>query len=208
MTVAVLAAAVALAAAATGLLARAERSTVDARFSLRGAQRAPRGVVVVAIDQDSLARLPRFPFRRSLYAPVIDRLDADGARVIAFDIEFNRPTTAAADDALIGAAARARPVVFATTVIDRSGGTEVLGGPVLRRQIGALAGATAALPDSSGVIRRVPYAVNGLRSFAVVTAALRTGRPIDRAAFAHRGALIDYLGPAGTFKPRSCVRRR
>jgi CHASE2 domain-containing sensor protein/tRNA A-37 threonylcarbamoyl transferase component Bud32 len=200
VAVAVAAAAVALTAHRTGLLARAERTTIDARFSLRGTQRPPRGIVVVAIDQDSLARLPRFPFRRSLYAPVIDRLHAAGARVIAFDIEFVRPTTPAADDALIDAAGRARPVVFATTVIDRLGGTEVLGGPGVRRQVGAQVAATAALPDSSGVIRRVPYSVSGLRSFAVVIAALRTGRPVDREAFAHGGALIDYLGPARTFK--------
>jgi CHASE2 domain-containing sensor protein/predicted Ser/Thr protein kinase len=199
VAVAVLAAAAGLVADATGLLARTERTTIDARFALRGTRPAPRGIVIVAIDQDSLARLPRLPFPRSLYARVIDRLHAAGARAIAFDLEFQRPTTAAQDDALIGAAARARPVVFATSVIDRSGGTEVLGGPALRRQIGAVAGATAAAPDSSGVVRRVPYAVNGLRSFSVVIAALVTGHPADRRPFAGGGAPIDYRGPAGTF---------
>jgi hypothetical protein len=63
-------------------------------------------------------------------------------------IEFVRPTTPVADDALIDAAGRTRPVVFATSVIDRPGGPEILGGPVVRRQVGAQVGATAALPDS------------------------------------------------------------
>jgi CHASE2 domain-containing sensor protein/predicted Ser/Thr protein kinase len=198
-----LSAAAALSADATRLLARAERTTVDARFSLRGTQRVAPGIVLVAIDQDSLARLPRFPFPRSRYARVIDRLHAGGAQVIAFDIEFNRPT--ADDNALFDAASRARPVVFATSVIDRSGRSEVLGGAHLRRQVGALAGTTAALPDSSGVIRRIPYSVRGLRSFAIVIAALRTGRVLDREPFASGGALIDYLGPAGTFPTVSFI---
>jgi CHASE2 domain-containing sensor protein/predicted Ser/Thr protein kinase len=205
LAVAVVAATVGIVAHATGILAGTERATVDARFTVRGSQRAPPGIVIVGIDQDSLARLPRFPFQRSLYARVIDRLRRDRARLIAFDIEFNRPTTAAQDDALIDAAQRARPVVFATTLIDRSGRTEVLGGALIRRQIGARAGATAALPDSSGVIRRLPYSVNGLPSFSVVIAALRRGRPVDRAAFTHGGALIDYLGPSGTFRTISFV---
>jgi predicted Ser/Thr protein kinase len=81
----------------------------------------------------------------------------------------------------------------------------VLGGALIRRQIGAKAGATAALPDSSGVIRRLPYSVNRLSSFAVVIAGLRRGRPVDRAAFADGGALIDYLGPSGTFRTVSFV---
>ncbi len=196
--VAALSATVALVSNATGLLVRAERTTIDARFSLRGAQHPPRGIVVVAIDQNSIAKLARFPFPRSLYAPVIDRLHADGAAVIAFDIEFNRPTSPAQDNALRAAAGRARPVVFATSEIDQFGGTEVLGGPFFQRQIGARVGTTLARPDSSGVIRRIPYAIRGVPDLGVAIAAVRTGRGVDRTHFADGGALIDYLGPAKT----------
>jgi CHASE2 domain-containing sensor protein/predicted Ser/Thr protein kinase len=203
--VAVLAASVGLVAASAGVLDRVERTTVDARFSVRGAEAKPPGILIVAIDQNSLAKLPRFPFPRRLYAGVIARLHADGARLIAFDIEFTRPTDAADDDALLSAVASARPVVFASTVIDQFGRTEVLGGPALERQIGARVGATAAIPDSSGVIRRIPYAVSNLPSFAVVIAGLVTGRPVDRHAFADGGMLVDYRGPAGSFNQGSFV---
>jgi CHASE2 domain-containing sensor protein/predicted Ser/Thr protein kinase len=203
--VAALSATVALVALATGLLGRVERTTIDARFSVRGAQRAPRGIVVVAIDQNSIATLARFPFPRSVYAPVIDRLHADGAAVIAFDIEFNRPTSPAQDNALRAAAGRARPVAFATSEIDQFGRTEVLGGPLFQRQIGAVVGSALARPDSSGVIRRIPYAVKGLPSFPVVIAELRTGRHVDAAQFVNGGPLIDYLGPAKTFATVSFV---
>jgi CHASE2 domain-containing sensor protein/tRNA A-37 threonylcarbamoyl transferase component Bud32 len=204
MGVGLLAAALALAAHATGLLARPERTTIDARFSIRGPQRAPRAIVLVAIDQDSLAGLPRFPFPRTLYVPAIKRLHADGARVLAFDIEFNRPTSAAADEALIEAASRARPVAFATSLIDQFGSTEVLGGPTVQREIGAQVGATAAPTDSAGVIRRLPYLVRRLPSFAVVLARL-SGRRVSSPAFSHGGALIDYLGPAGAFPTVSFI---
>ena len=204
MGVGLAAAGLALVSHATGLLARpsARRSTRASRFA--GPKHPPRSIVIVAIDQNSLARLPRFPFPRSLYVPAIRRLRADGARVIAFDIEFNRPTTPAADEALIGAASRARPVVFATSLIDQLGNTEVLGGPAVQRQIGARVAATAAPADSSGVVRRVPYSVRRLPSFAVALARLSGGSP-GVGAFSHGGALIDYLGPAGTFPAVSFV---
>jgi CHASE2 domain-containing sensor protein/predicted Ser/Thr protein kinase len=204
MGVGLAAAVLALVSHATGLLARPERTTIDARFSIRGPKRPPPSIVLVAIDQDSLARLPRFPFPRTLYVPVIQRLRADGARVIAFDIEFNRPTTPAADEALIEAASRARPVVFATSIIDQLGNTEALGGPTVQHEIGAQVGATAAPTDSAGVVRRAPYSVRHLPSFAVVLARL-SGRTPTAGSFSRGGALIDYLGPAGTFPAVSFV---
>src|SRR3954454_4097280 len=121
--------AVALVAHAAGLLSGLERLTVDARFTIRGSEPAPRDIVLIEVDNHSLGQLPRFPFSRKFYVPVIRRVRAGGARVIAFDIEFDRPTTAAADNALIDAVARARPMVFATTLIGSHGSNEVLGGP-------------------------------------------------------------------------------
>ena len=37
------------------------RATIDARFSVRGPQPKPPGILIVAIDQNSLAKLPRLP---------------------------------------------------------------------------------------------------------------------------------------------------
>src|SRR5438874_798549 len=48
-----------------------ERQTVDTRFSLRGT-RTPSDVVIVGIDD------PSFPFRRRIYAPLLDNLRRDG----------------------------------------------------------------------------------------------------------------------------------
>jgi CHASE2 domain-containing sensor protein len=200
-----LAAAAAIASYATGVLARPERTTVDARFSLRGSRRPPPDVVIVAIDEDSLAQLPRFPFSRALYVPVIARLHAADARVIALDIAFDRPTTTTADEQLRRAISRARPVVLGSSEVDQFGRTEVLGGPSFQRAIGARVGATLMPHDSSGVIRQIAYQVHGLRSFALVVASLARAKRVPPSAFAHGAVVIDYLGGAGTFPTVSFV---
>src|SRR5665213_2333473 len=104
LVVGLLATAAGLAIHAGGLLNWLERDSVDARFSLRGEQHPPSGVVVVGIDNDSLGVLPRFPFSRRLDARVLENLHAAGARLVVYDISFDRPTTPAADEALFEAA--------------------------------------------------------------------------------------------------------
>ena len=78
MMVAILAASAGLAAHGAGLLDWLERPSVDARFSLRGRERPPVDVVIVGLDDQSVATLPRFPFSRELHARVIENLHAAG----------------------------------------------------------------------------------------------------------------------------------
>src|SRR6266566_4570949 len=87
------AAAIALTAYFTGILRTQELATVDARFSIRGAQPQPKDVVVVQIDDHTFndfnnMHLPyhQWPFSRYYHAKIIDRLHKDGAKVIAYDI--------------------------------------------------------------------------------------------------------------------------
>ena len=84
LAVGLLAAAAGLAAHSAGLLNWLERDTVDARFSLRGREPPPSDVVVVGIDNDSLGRLPRYPFSRRLHARVLENLHAAGARLVVY----------------------------------------------------------------------------------------------------------------------------
>ena len=48
-------------------------------------------VVIVAIDAKSLDAIGRFPWPRSVYAQLIDRLSADGVRGIGMDITLSTP---------------------------------------------------------------------------------------------------------------------
>src|SRR5262249_39136875 len=100
LTVALLAIGAGLAVRLTGALDWLGRSSVDARFSVRGAQRPPNDVVVVGIDNDSIGNLPRYPFSRRLHARVIEKISRAGARLIVYDVSFDRPTTEANDEAL------------------------------------------------------------------------------------------------------------
>ncbi len=70
---------------------RLELASLDARFQLRGRTTPDPRIVIVAIDQRSQEELGRWPFPRVYFAKLIDRLHADGARVVAFDIAFSQP---------------------------------------------------------------------------------------------------------------------
>ncbi len=184
-----------------GAWPRVENDTLDMRFGVRGHTPSPSDVVVVAIDDKTFSELRlQWPFPRSLHAAVIDRLRADRARAIAYDIQFTEPSRSERDDlALYQAIGRAGNVVLATTEVDASGHTNVLGGDANLRQIHATAAASNLPADAGGVIRRYPYSLLGLKSFAV--AAVQTaGHEISRARFQPAGALIDFRGPPGTIR--------
>jgi CHASE2 domain-containing sensor protein/predicted Ser/Thr protein kinase len=195
LLVGVLAVAIGLVARGTGVLGLLERNSLDARFSLRGDQGPPSDVVVVGIDNNSLGQLPRYPFSRRLHARVLQNLHRAGARLIVYDISFDRPTTEAADLALFEAARQAAPVVFATSLISPSGETEVLGGNANLTSIGDQAAAADLLPDSDGVLRHTLADVSGLPSIAAAVAQRLTGHA-DRQQM--DGGWIDFPGPPGT----------
>jgi adenylate cyclase len=96
--VGVIAAALALISQATHLLRSIELNTVDTRFAVRGTEKPPREVVLVAIDSQTFTDLQaQWPFKRHLHGDLINRLKADGARVIVYDVQFTEPTTPAQD---------------------------------------------------------------------------------------------------------------
>ena len=182
-----------------GGLANLEASTLQARFGLRSTA-TPRGIVVVAIDDQSFRRLGRaWPFPRSLDGRAVTALHAAGVREIVYDVQFTEPTTARQDNALYDALGRAGGAVLATTVTNGHGGTTVLGGnqnlPPIHSQVGNGLFATA----TGGLIERLPYAVGGLRTLAVVAATRATGHSVAASSFPGDGALIDFQGPRHTF---------
>src|SRR5918998_1546315 len=184
---------------ATGALHRIELLTVDLRFDARGAQPPPPDVVIVGIDDRTFSEFTfvPYPLPRGFHARVIRRLVQSGARVIAYDIQFTEPSaSAAADNALVDAVARARGrIVLATTETDGKGGTRVLGGDDLLREIGARAGNAVIPADANGVIRQMPREVDELHSFPVAVAELATRSAVPRTEFDGNQAWIDFHGP-------------
>ena len=95
VAVAILAAGLGVVAHATGIFHRTELATIDARFDVRGARPAlTKDFVVVGVDSQTLSYFTNhglastWPFPRRMDARVIDNLHADGAREIAFDVQF------------------------------------------------------------------------------------------------------------------------
>ncbi len=201
--VGVLAAGAGIGLHAAGLLGWLEHSSIDARFSLRGHERPRSDVVVVGLDNNSIGALPRYPFSRKVHATVIENLHAAGARLIVYDIAFDRPTGAAADDALFEAARRSAPVVFGTSLVSPAGATEVLGGNANLAGIGDQAASAQLIPDSDGVLRHTLGAVNGLPTIAAASARRLTGQAASSGRL--DGGWIDFPGPPGTVHNLSFV---
>jgi adenylate cyclase len=164
-------------------------------------------VAVVGIDDETFSELNlQWPFPRRFHARLIDRLVEDGAKVIAYDIQFTTQTNYREDNELIEAVHRAGNVVLATTEVSPQGKYAVFGGPSVLRRIGARAGNTIYIPDSDGAIRRFPYALQNLESFAVAAAETAKGEFIPDDGFdAEGGAWIDYAGPPKTIPTYSFV---
>lgn len=208
-TVAAIAGALALTAA--GATERLENGAIDTRFAIRGSQGAPPDVVVVGVDAKTFRAREdggigeQWPFARRRHAEAIEALVRDGVRVIAYDVQFTEPspTGEASDDerlleAIYAATQAGFQIVLATTEVDPSGSTAVLGGDATRESVGALVGNAIMPGDAGGVVRRLPYEHDGLRSFAVVTArAARSDAPA-RSQFEGDGPLIDFPGAPGT----------
>jgi CHASE2 domain-containing sensor protein len=191
------------------VLDRWEVRTVDTRFSIRGA-RAPDDVALVSIDEKTFNALRlAWPFPRSLHGRLIDRLRRDGARAIAYNIQFIGSTTPREDAALAAAVARARNVALAATEIDTDGRTQVLGGDDILRELHARPGDANLEVSSGGVIRRLRWGTSGglkrrngqpgpkLENLALVAVEIANKRRIRPAALGG-STDIDYAGPPGT----------
>jgi len=187
-----------------------ELGTIDARISLRGTQKPYPGVVIVAIDVKTLesSRFGSFPFKRIYDAEMIDRLLADGAKTIAYDLVFDSASDYPQYDLdLLKAAERARGhLVLAADASDINGNgtTNVLGGVANQRRAGVSVGTALFSEDSDGAVRSLPEQVGGVQSFAVAAARdAGVSAGALRAEFDHGSQLIDFPGPAGTVKSYS-----
>ena len=112
-----------LTAVAAGMFAswRAPALNLYAQDSLlrtRGAQPAPDDVVIVAIDDQSAAKLGRFPWARNLTAQVLNNISSGEPKAVALDVLYSEPTDDANDRALTDAIKRAKRVVIGEQLVE------------------------------------------------------------------------------------------
>jgi adenylate cyclase len=178
--------------------------TVDWRFSIRGERGSPEDYAVVGIDDVTFNELKVYPLRRRWHAQTIDRLKADGAKVIAYDIQFSEETTPEDDNALFTAIQRAGNVVLATTEVGEGGEPNALGGSESLKAARAVAGNGNFESDPGGIIRRLAFEIDGLETFAVAAAERASGQ--QGREFDPDTTWIDYLGPVETVPTYSLSR--
>ncbi len=100
-------------------LERLELSARDTAFRLRGVKAPNAEIVIVALDDESLAwSNERWPWSRSTLAGIVNWLNDAGAKVIAYDIFLFDPSPNPADDQALAEAFRnANAVVTVSQII-------------------------------------------------------------------------------------------
>ena len=69
----------------------AENLTGDMRFKIRGTKKVSSPVVFVAIDENSIASIGRWPWPRSIIAELLNRITIGSPKVIGLNILFSEP---------------------------------------------------------------------------------------------------------------------
>lgn len=146
---------------------RGNFATVDAIVYDQALKARPllpsRDVVIVAIDDASLAALGRWPWSRLVHASLLEKIAAGKPQAVLIDIFFSEPSADPGDDVALANAMRKVPVylplLFSMT---REGNKEqAAGAPSFVRPIAALADASAGLghvdvgTDPDGLVRRL-----------------------------------------------------
>ncbi len=135
-------------------------SLVYDRFLAARKQPVSSDIVVVEIDNASVAALGRWPWPRSVHAQLVDRLAKAGAAAIVYDVLFTEPSP---DDARFGAALHARPTFLPVLLspADESADGAADGRREVVKPVAPLADAAAGLGhinlevDSDGIVRSV-----------------------------------------------------
>lgn len=167
-------------AGSAGFMTPLHNATSGQRFKL--VDRQPTGdIIFVDIDTKSIDSVGQWPWPRSLYATLFDKLKMQGATDIAFDIDFSSASTEAEDAAFEKALNRASGViilpVFSQALTAQAGESRVhYNIPIDRFEQATLIGTVNVPVEADGRIRayRLGAVVNGMPtpSLAVALAGL------------------------------------
>jgi CHASE2 domain-containing sensor protein/two-component sensor histidine kinase len=187
----------------------------------------PDDVIIVAIDENSLSQIGRWPWSRKIHAELLHQLNQEHPAAVGFDVIFSEPDLASplADDALASAVAESKKVVLPILLEStRANGQiiETLPLPLLSEHAADLGRVHAVLDEDS--IARSVNLYEGLNqpvwqlfSQAVINVAenqpsknrFNVGNAVSNSGFftlvreGQRG--INFLGPPGHFPSISYV---
>ncbi|WP_407526539.1 CHASE2 domain-containing protein [Methylobacterium oryzisoli] len=215
------------------VLDRIEGPLADLRFLLAGPRPAPDGVVVIAIDDETVRAAGAYPLPRAVMARLVRTLAEASPKALAVDVLFADPGPPEADEALARALATAPAIVAMAATFARGGAERAAqAGPYtdlpvaehllrptrLLAQVGAL-GLVNVATDHGGTPRHIPLlvAADGTlhASLSLRAAALGLGQEPDLARDAVRlepvatpldvGAslALRFYGPQGSIRTLS-----
>lgn len=208
LTIFVLTLAIATWAWRSGLTERVDNAVLD-RALVAGASQASPDIVIVAIDERSLASEGQWPWNRSRVAALVDRVNEAAPRAVLLDILFTEPSSSEADAALAASLRRAGevalPVGLAPAPDRNSGIIDVP--PIASLDAAALVtGHVGIRQDNDGPVRRIEplLPVEGGDPVPHLALALHQKLAASQPAKAE-GAL--RLRPAGSYRtlPASAV---
>jgi CHASE2 domain-containing sensor protein/nitrogen-specific signal transduction histidine kinase len=158
ITTALLLVGITLVLSVTGALSRIDNVIYDTAQQHTNRD-IPADIVLVTIDEQSLSTLGRWPWSRRMHAQLIERLHADGAKVIGFDVMFAEPQMddPQADRMLAAAMGKAGNVVLPVVIekVRRNGQfIETLPLPPLTANAAALGRVHAEL-DADAIARSI-----------------------------------------------------
>lgn len=183
-------------ASQVGAWERMARFSFDVLATLAAPRPAEPGVIIVAIDEPSMAAVgEQWPWRRSRHAALVTALRSAGARAIAFDVVFAEPSQPEEDAALRQVGGADLVMAADDTIIERSfGAIQTRTEPVpqvLSR--GTRVGVASLTADSDGGLRRMPHYADSL------AAELLRASGADPPVAAQGRKLIQFFGPAGSY---------
>ena len=169
---------------------------------------ADESILIIDIDDRSLAALGAWPWTRDTHARMVDQLTAAGAKAIVYDVLFGQPSRDAAHDRALGdAISRSGRVYLPQFLID--GGENApprVVGPIPEIASGAAGVGLAHVRfDDDGVVRRMaPFEANGPRLspdlMTVVHRATRTPASPDITRGDDQTLLIAFAGPPSIYR--------
>ncbi|MBC2777839.1 putative bifunctional diguanylate cyclase/phosphodiesterase [Parasphingopyxis marina] len=114
-------------------------------------------IVLVEIDARSLAEIDRWPWPRSNHATLVRRLEAAGADMVAFDVDFSSASDPAEDQAFAAALTESHSLILlpAFRQFAGSGSRQVIESePIAPLREASFLAAVNIQPDASGQVRR------------------------------------------------------
>jgi adenylate cyclase len=204
----------------TGFLEGFEARTYDMRFkAMRGPVGHNKDIVIIAIDDKSVAELGRFPWSREFFRELIDIASKAGAKAVLLDVLFPEEESTKVDGRLSLSIKDSGIITLATAFEfsqDGSVASMLDNIPVLAGSAKSIAHINF-LPDEDGVLRWTTLVISHeeklypslaltaameamgtdgfeVRDYQVVLGSKTIPTDIDA------GMLINYTGPPGTYE--------